>query len=357
MKKQYLVSAEAKNTFTADELKRNYGQVAAFIKNGYTAYRIIYNTTNTDGSEVVASGAVFVPDVKGKLPLLNYDHGTYFPSQENRAPSYLQYGQELLVGKLFSAVGYLVVMPDYVGYGASKNLPHPYGAYHEIAKSVVDMMYAVKEFCSQNKIALSGKNFFSGWSEGAAVALATVKELEENHNDAFAPTATVVNAGPYYSSGFVNYVLDAERPLTYMSSYVWILQSYNRIYGINKPTTYYFNEPAATDLQDGPEAYVTHDPKKLFTEKFRDAYKAGRDTALQNAMLENDLWNWKPLSKIVLCHGDRDDYVPLFNSEKAYDAMKAKGADVTLNVFKGATHASGALNFVQVAFSTFDLLK
>ena len=353
LKKQYLVSAEAKTTITANELKRTYGQLSAFIKNGYTAYRITYNTTNTAGNNVVASGAVFIPDIKGPLPLLNYDHGTYFPSQEKSAPSYLHAGSELLLGKLFSGVGYVVAMPDYIGYGATKNLQHPYGAYHVIARSVVDMLYAVKELCDKNHVVLSGKNFFSGWSEGAAVALATVKELEENHDGRFTPSATVVNAGPYYSSGFVNHILDAQKPLTYISSYVWILQSYNRIYGINKPSKYYFNEPAATDLKYGPEAYISHDPQKLFTETFRNNYKAGKDSALQNAMLENDLWNWKPLSKIVFCHGDKDDYVPLFNSEKAYTAMKAKGSDVTLNVFKGHTHSSGVYNFVQQAFTTF----
>ena len=301
----------------------------------------------------MASGAVFVPDIKNPLPVLNYNHGTYFPSQEYNAPSYLHSGSELLLGKLFSGVGYLVVMPDYLGYGTTKNIKHPYGAYHVIARSVVDMLYAVKELCYKNNIALSGKNFLSGWSEGAAVALATIKELEENHKGQFTPAATVINAGPYYSSGFVHYILDAEKPLTYMSSYVWILQSYNQIYHINKPADYYFNEPAATDLKYGPEVYISHDPKKLFTETFRRNYKAGKDTALQSALKDNDLWNWKPLSKVVFCHGDKDDYVPLFNSEKAYTTMKAKGADVTLNVFKGHTHSSGIFNFVQQAFATF----
>ena len=74
-------------------------------------------------------------------------------------------------------------------------------------------------------------------------------------------------------------------------------------------------------------------------------------------MLANDLWNWKPLSKIVFCHGDKDDYVPLFNSEKAYETMKAKGADVTLKVFKGGTHSSGAYNFIMQAFTTFESAK
>jgi predicted esterase len=37
------------------------------------------------------------------------------------------------------------------------------------------MLYAVREFCDKNNIPLSGKNFFTGWSEGAAVTLATCK--------------------------------------------------------------------------------------------------------------------------------------------------------------------------------------
>ena len=352
--KDRLVSAEAKDKVSAGELKQSYGQLVAYIKNGYTAYRITYNTTNTDGKEVVASGAIFVPDTDKALPLFNYNHGTYFPSQEKEAPSYLGYSYELIMGKLFAGAGYLVVMPDYIGYGATKNIAHPYGAYHEIAGSVIDMLYAVKEFCTKHHIALSGKNFFSGWSEGAAVALATVKSLEADHKAEFLPTATVVNAGPYYSSGFVHHILDARQSLTHMNTYVWILQSYNTLYNINKPLSYYFNEPAASHLQKGPETTITRNPQQLFTETFISNYKNGKDTALQNALLRNDLWNWKPGSKIVFCHGDKDDYVPLFNSEKAYSAMKAKGADVTLQVFKGSNHSSGVLNFVRVAFTHFE---
>jgi len=355
--KPWLVSAEAKSKLNAEELKQNYPMVAGFIKNGYTAYRITYNTTNTDGNNIIASGALFVPDIKGPLPLLNYDHGTYFPSHERNAPSYLNSGSELGMGKLFAGAGYLVAMPDYIGYGSTKNVLHPYGAYHLIAGSVIDMLKAVKEFCNKNDIALSGKNFFSGWSEGAAVALATVKSLEEDHQSDFTPTATVLNAGPYYSSGFASYVLDSSKSFTYMKSYVWILQSYNRVYNINKPASYYFNEPAATDLKENPEANIIQDPQQLFTDEFRKNYKAGKEIALQNAMLANDLWNWKPVSKIVFCHGDKDDYVPLFNSEKAYTTMKAKGADVTLNIFKGQNHSSGAYNYLQQVFETFQKAK
>lgn len=355
--REWLVSAESKETANATELRSRYGQLASYIRNGYTAYTIRYNTTGLDGSVLVASGAIFVPDIQQAVPLMNYNHGTYFPSQEQEAPSYIGYGYEVMMGKLFASAGYLVVMPDYIGYGSTKDKPHPYGAYHEIGGSVIDMLRAVKEFVEKKEIRLSGKNFYCGWSEGAAVSLATVKLLENSHPGEFTPTTSVLNAGPYFSSGFVHHVLDATRPLKYMKTYAWILQSYNAVYNIGRPLSYYFREPAAGALKEGPGAYIPQEPHKLLTEEFRNNYRSGKDTALRNAFLRNDLWNWEPSSKVVFCHGDRDDYVPLFNSEKAYHTMKAKGADVELKVFKGQDHSSGVLQFVREAFENFEAAK
>jgi hypothetical protein len=351
---QYLVSAEMKSTVSVETLKKSYSNISFIIKNGYTAYRLTYNTTDAEGKAVVASGAVFVPDIHTALPLLNYNHGTIFPSQEHQAPSYLRNNAEAAIGKLFSAAGYLVVVPDYVGYGSTKNSVHPYGAYHIIAQSVTDMLYAAKEFCADKKIPLSGKNFFSGWSEGAAVALAVVQKLETQPEKSFVPTASVLNAGPYYSSAFVDHILDADQPLKYMPTYVWVLRSYNKVYGINRPDNYYFTEPSATALAKDAEADISHDPRVLFTESFRQSYRSGKDSALKKALVQNDLWDWKPNSSIVFCHGDRDDYVPVFNSEKAYGEMKAKGADVELKIFKGETHTSGVFQFLQATFKAFE---
>lgn len=355
---KYLVTATLKNRSAAEDLKKGYGAVAAFVKNGFASYRIVYNTTMPDGKPVKASGALFVPDVKGALPLFNYNHGTIFPSQEKSAPSYLQdYNAELGIAKLFAANGYFAVVPDYIGYGESKNAAHPYGAYNIIAAQVVDMLHAAKEFAAAQKISLTGKNFFSGWSEGAAVALATVKNLEESGDKTLTPTATVLNAGPYYSSAFVDHILDSNEPLKYMNSYVWVLRSYNTIYHINKPADYYFNKQPAAQINNGNEYDITNDPQKLFNPAFKQSFKAGKDTALAAALRANDLWDWKPASPVIFCHGDADEYVPVFNSEKAYKEMKAKGANVELKIFKGQNHTSGVYNFLQTAYSAFESKK
>ena len=355
---KYLVSAEQKTSSTAEELQNNYAFLKRFIKNGFTAYRISYHTQNTAGKTVVASGALLVPDVKGPLPLLSYHHGTIFPSKESSAPSYLpEYSAELGIAKLFASNGYIVALPDYIGYGATKNETHPYGAYKLVARASVDMLHAVQEFCNNKKLSLSGKHFFSGWSEGAAVALAAVKQLEEDSADFFKPTASVLNAGPYYSSAFVNHILDAESSLRYLKSYVWVLRSYNDVYRINKPASWYFKPPYAAEIQKDEEADVPLSPRTLFTDQFIQSYKAGKEVQLEAALKDNDLWNWKPKSRILFCHGDKDDYVPIFNSEKAFKEMTAAGADVAFKVFKGQNHSGGILAFVQTAFNEFEKYK
>lgn len=352
----YLISAEEKQKKTADELKQQFRMFSSYIRSGYTGYRITYRTTDGSGQQITASGALFIPDSGRSFPLLNYNHGTIFPSKESTAPSYLQTGFELMIGKLFASAGYIVAMPDYAGYGAAKNSSHPYGAYHVIAVNCTDMLYAVKEFCASHSIGLSGKNFFSGWSEGAAVALATVKKLQDDQSSIQA-TASVLNAGPYYTSGFTDHVLNAKGDLKYINSYAWVLATYNRIYDINKPLNYYFNDAVASEIEKNPEAKITHDPSLVFKKSFVDSYLAGNETTLKKAMELNDLWNWKPTSPIVFCHGDKDDYVPIFNSEKAYEAMKESGCMVTLRVLKGQTHGSGVYSFLMEAFKTFEESK
>ena len=46
---------------------------------------------------------------------------------------------ELALGQLFSGIGYVVAMPDYIGYGSTKNIKHPYGAYKLIAATGIEM--------------------------------------------------------------------------------------------------------------------------------------------------------------------------------------------------------------------------
>ena len=91
--------------------------------------------------------------------------------------------------------GYDVLVPDYFGYGASKEMLHPYllGQYYGIAAKGMLTFTVVFSKRTTSK----WKLFVSGYSEGGYGALATVKYFEANPAFGYRIVAAAPAAGPY----------------------------------------------------------------------------------------------------------------------------------------------------------------
>jgi hypothetical protein len=92
----------------------------------------------------------------------------------------------------FGTAGYITALPDYIGYGDSGNHFHPYLHAKTLAAAVVNMLKASKTYCATNNIALSGKLFLAGYSEGGYATMAATKEIQENHAAEFTITASAL---------------------------------------------------------------------------------------------------------------------------------------------------------------------
>ena len=121
---------------------------------GVTSYRLEYLTTGADGQEVRASGLVSVPQkpAGAKSPVLSYQHGTLFRDAE--APSNNAVASEVAV--VLASLGYIVLAPDYVGFGASRGTPHPYLLSAPSAAATVDFLTAARTWRSQAGVADNG---------------------------------------------------------------------------------------------------------------------------------------------------------------------------------------------------------
>ncbi|WP_410503876.1 alpha/beta hydrolase family protein [Hymenobacter sp. BT18] len=327
--------------------------VGALAKYPIKVYRLTYRTHDAAGKEVTASGALLVPQVAQALPLLSYQHGTISPAQEDRAPSYYSSRSEIWSAvSVLAASGYIVSAPDYLGYGASKALAHPYEHAATLASASADMLRAAREFCAQQKVSLNKKHFLLGYSEGGFATMALHKLLEEQHASEFTVTASAPGAGAYHKTAFAKYILESQEPLDFLSSYVWVLRTYNQVYGLNRPLTYYFNQPYATQLQADPFGNVPKLPAQLFTSQLRTSVLNGTDQPLLAAFQANDIYDWQPKAPLALFHGTADDYVPFFNSEDAYKAMQARGAtQVELRPIEGGDHFSSAATYTLGAYA------
>ncbi|WP_234794921.1 alpha/beta hydrolase family protein [Hymenobacter arizonensis] len=317
------------------------------------AYRLTYRTKTPEGTETTASGAVLVPVGAGQLPVLSYQHGTLEPRSESQAPSYYATGSDVWsVVSVLASTGYVVSAPDYLGYGASKDLPHPYEHAASLASTSADMLRATREFCQQQKVDVNQKNFLLGYSEGGYATMALHKLLEEKYATTLPVTASAPGAGAYHKTAFARYILGATQPLNFLTTYVWVLRTYDRIYALNRPFSFYYQEPYATRLQADPFAPVPSQQSQLFAPGFRQAVLNNTDASLAATLADNDIYDWKPRAPLALFHGTADDYVPFFNSQDAYDAMQKRGAtQVELRPIPGGNHFTSATAYTLGAYA------
>ncbi|MDA0986160.1 MAG: hypothetical protein O3A55_00930 [Bacteroidetes bacterium] len=300
-------------------------------------YKIIFKTIDGSGKEIQASGAVLIPQKDDSLATVFYSHGSVFKKTDGAAS---ELGSSINEALLFAGTGYVIFFPDYLGFGASKEMLHPYIIQKYYASSGVDFYRAAKKFSSDNKIKLNGKNFLMGYSEGAYSTLSLQKEIEKNYSNEFKITAVSAGAGPYSMTETSKYLIGSTT-LSYPAYIAYVFMSYKKFYNLSYPYPQIFNEPFASRLDSlfngelsGPDINraLTYKTDSLLTKNFITSYLGDGYTDIKSYFTENDLIDWKPVAPLRLFHGEKDITVPYLNSVKAFESFKSKGANVSFVV-------------------------
>ena len=358
--KKTLVSSSLIGAYTKDELRNRFTGVSAllkaFIRNDIKAFRLTYTTTNSDGKAITASGALIVPLVANAVPLLSMQHGTI--TSDSDAPSNFESSSEAYTyGSVFASQGYIVAAPDYIGYGASKDLPHTYEQREGLATASLDMLRAAREFLSNQSIAWDNRLFIAGYSEGGFATMSLQKKLEEETGNEFNLVASSCGAGAYDKPAFMKQIINEQTTgVDYINRlYVWVLLTYDRIYGLNRPMSYYFKEPYASQItKEGKDVSINVSLNTTFTDSFKKAVNEGTDKAFLAAVQDNDVHDWKPRTPTRLYHGTADEIVAFLNSQNAYDAMLKRGStSVVLKPMPLATHGTGIIEYITGTYEFF----
>ncbi|WP_026994970.1 alpha/beta hydrolase family protein [Flectobacillus major] len=359
---QYLVSTSVIGEYSTTQVAQrvdnsDFGQgnalitslVKGLVKYPIKVYKVVYNTKGVDGKTLQASGVVIVPTTTESLPLISQQHGTL--SNKADAPSLYSTGasETYLLASLVASNGFILSCPDYIGYGTTQNLDHPYEHRETLAQSSLDLIRAAKELLNQEKVSWSKKVMITGYSEGGYATMALQKKMEEQFPNEFNLVASSCGAGAYNKTAFMKYIINetTHGVASYNSLYIWVTTAYNSIYGINRPMTYYFNAPYAAEVQaKGPFANIPVSINLAYSDTFRKGVNEGTDTAFINAVKDNDIFDWKPKTPTQLYHGTADQHVFYFNSETAFNAMKAKGGDVTLISLPNKDHFTAIQDYL-----------
>lgn len=346
---RYFIEAKETSSLSVFVMKafatnNGYSDLVQYIKYDVKSYRLVYQTT-FKGKPIKVSGLLMMPQgMKTGAPLISIQHGTAFHKDE--APTATGYtGMEL-----FASSGAVALMPDFIGYGESRSVFHPYYDEGSSAMVVIDMIKAAKEFLQERKFEYNDDLFLTGYSEGGYVTLAAAHEIEKNSAHNLTVKAIAAGAGGYDLREMLSGVSTSSY-YSYPSYLAFVLMSYNNTYDWKKPLTYFFKQKYATALEthmNGEYAgweinqKLTTNLNELFDEGFYARLKQpGQELDLKEAIQKNTVDAWTTSTPIRLYHGTADEIIPFENSEVTLENFeKAGSSNVTLTSIPEGTHGS-----------------
>jgi pimeloyl-ACP methyl ester carboxylesterase len=237
--------------------------------------------------------------------------------------------------ELFASAGFVTVIPDYLGFGASENIVHPYYDAQLAGTTVTDILKAAKYYLKKENISTSSRLFLFGYSEGGYVTMAAQKEIETHPEHNLTITAAAEGAGGYDLTGMLTAIATTT---TYAepSFLAFVVQSYNTTYDWKRPYTDFFKEPYASRIpsllngsKSGSEinAELNTSTAALFNPTFlANLQNASAEPVLKQALQNNSFLNWYPKSPTRLYHGTADVTVFYQTSVTTYNRFIAAGA-------------------------------
>ncbi len=296
-------------------------------------YRVIYKTT-INGNQIEASGLVCVPVTPGEYPVLSFQNGTNTVNAYAPSEFPLNYSYQLV--EAIASMGYIVVIADYPGFGRSNDVPHPYLVAEPTVRSLVDMLYSVKEMASSElpDITLKDEYYLLGYSQGGWATLALHKALELDYSDDFNLMGSACGAGPYNISLLLEEMVNAT---TYpMPVYLgYILNAYTAYNQFTNPISDIFNEPYASRVvslytgdysSDEINEQLTTSISELITPEFLSDYTSSpKFASVREALSSNSVQPWHTYKSLLLIHGGADTQVNPVSTDNMYDAMIQEG--------------------------------
>ena len=355
------VDAQANGTWSATHINKRLKAIFRLTSSTTKTvdlFKIRYFSHDEKGHVVVLSGLVAWPRGGAPKGLVLYNHGT--TADRKMSPSLFRGASDNseteLAVLLFASNGFAVALPDYLGLGDNLGA-HPFPLGKINARSAVDLIVPARALATQRKVVVGSRLFVTGYSEGGAVALWTLRVLESQANSAQANSAqtnltspvfaAAPLSGPYDLSGATRQSLVERAPnATAFAARLYLLAysvySFHKNRGV-KLVDYFKPSMAATindvfnkKLSDeniikrlALTAFLMRSKNSLqnvVTPRFWNALQT-RDTRdpLIRELQNNDCTNWSPRTKTLLVALQNDQIVVSANTRNALQTMRKRG--------------------------------
>ncbi|MEO6655934.1 MAG: hypothetical protein ABIO36_07595, partial [Pyrinomonadaceae bacterium] len=237
-------------------------------------------------------------------------------------------------------------LPDYLGLGDHK-AAHPYPLNNLNARSGMDMISAARAFARKSNYTIAKPLYITGYSEGGGVAMALTRQLQSYMNEEFQVARSAPASGPYDLSGTTRKFMLEETGeqvgfilrlylMSYATNYLRAEQG-RKLTEFYKPVLAnalflkYGTGPSDEGLikQIGLTTVLMRSKNQLsnvLNPNFLSDMKANRQSNIFVRLLkENDVYDWKPSTPLLMINLDGDMIVSPKNTDVAYGAMRRRG--------------------------------
>lgn len=331
----------------ADALKQS-------VLNDVDVYKVTYRTT-VSNEEITASGLVCVPGTSGEYPVLCFQNGTN--TVKANAPSEYVGNPLYQMIELVASLGYIVIIPDYPGFGESGNIVHPYLIAEPTVKSIIDMLYAVKESVSGEfpGIVEANEYYLLGYSQGGWATLALHKSMEQDYSSDFNLAGSACGAGPYDMKMLFGNIINSP---TYTNPVFlcYIAYSYKHYNQITNPLTEILNDPYAarvpslfngemTSAQINGQLTVSM-PELLRADLIPGFESSDKFASVRDGLIRNSVTAWKTNVPLFFLHGGDDISVDPQVTLEMHQKMLDAGTSPDIcrkEIVAGVDHGKGII--------------
>ncbi len=322
------------------------------VQSAVDLIRLTYRTVDARGEPTLASALLAVPTRRaGPLALVSYQHGTEVKKDAVGSVRGMD-APEAAVPLVFAASGYMAIMPDYLGLGASPGL-HPFVHAESLASAVIDALRAARHVARQQDIALEREIYLTGYSEGGYATAAAQREIETRHGSEFSIGASAPMAGPYDLSGSMVEIFTEATPYPARYYLPYTLLAYDAVYDLAQSPSEFLAPPYDTTIPplfDGMhgggeiDAMLPVVPRDMLDTTWVSKFLGPQTFSWRSRLEENDLLDWTPRSRTRMYHCENDDQVPFANALAALDSFTGGTPSTTIDLVSGdyGTHTECA---------------
>lgn len=319
-----------------------------------------YESVDVYGNPITLSGAIFFPP-KGIIKnVLICSHYTVAANYE--VPS-----ETFPLEAAMAALGYLVVMPDYIGYGKTQDMVHPYLQAEVTAKNVLDMALGVRSYIVERQLQIQSKEeILVGYSQGGATSMWVqyYMETDPNYIGKFSLKKNYCGGGPYNVARTYDYCVKLDEtgipyavPMIILGMSEGMVKPLDMADFFQEPLLSNYKEWFNTKKYNGVQITKMIGVNRLSKILTKEALikSKGETRRLYQALQENSLpINYRPKAPVYMFHSMDDQTVPFinaqvtrfnFNNGADVAAIFEKAPDVEYDFGHYGNHQSGCIKF------------